>query len=498
MSRQRLLAMLSASACLLAHTQPSVALQANDGPQGMTCQYVSAAARVAWERPGGDWVDKLGQRHGDEPYARASLARQKLPQSVGWDVSSLVAEVSVSGQSEIAIYLQSLPGGTGSGGADFFSREHEVVQDHPVLIVQWNDDATTRHRATADAHFSCPNHRAYGSQPVIQVGGKRTAFITFEVPLRPGHTLRNAELRMISSRQTGSGATVGVFRGLLPGGETGRVERGIAASFANDVGLESHPAVWVVDRFDDMALTRAWLNDKDLPRVRQVTRDPANRFEAFQGPALAVTLEAGATQAMNSHIRPGRMGAPEPEEAYFRYYLRLGENWNPTRDGGKLPGLSGTYGRGGWGSRKSNGKNGWSARGSFLQATESVAGSNDRRAIGTYIYHAGMAGTYGDTWGWNLGPTGVLEKNRWYSIEQRVRLNTPGRADGVYEAWVDGSLAFTRSDIRYRDTDALKIESVWMNVYHGGSRPAPHEMGLYIDNLVVARTYIGPAGGQRP
>lgn len=50
----------------------------------------------------------------------------------------------------------------------------------------------------------------------------------------------------------------------------------------------------------------------------------------------------------------------EPEEIYFRYCLRLTDDWNPRR-GGKLPGISGTYGRAGWGGRPVDGTDGWSA-----------------------------------------------------------------------------------------------------------------------------------------
>ena len=101
---------------------------------------------------------------------------------------------------------------------------------------------------------------------------------------------------------------------------------------------------------------------------------------------------------------------------------------------------------------------------------------------------------YGATWGWNLGPTGRLEKNRWYSIEQYVKMNDPGRANGLLRAWIDGILVFERSDIRFRSTSDLKIEALWMNVYHGGTMSAPQDLSLFIDNVVVATQYIGTAG----
>jgi hypothetical protein len=58
--------------------------------------------------------------------------------------------------------------------------------------------------------------------------------------------------------------------------------------------------------------------------------------------------------------------------------------------------------------------------------------------------------------------------------------------------WIDGALAFSKKDIRFRDSAALKVESVWLNVYHGGVEKADRDLTLYIDNLVIARRYIGP------
>ena len=50
-----------------------------------------------------------------------------------------------------------------------------------------------------------------------------------------------------------------------------------------------------------------------------------------------------------------------------------------------------------------------------------------------------------------------------------------------------------RIPIRFRDVDSLKIEEVWVNVYHGGETPVPNEdIHLYLDNLVIARQPIGP------
>jgi hypothetical protein len=115
-----------------------------------------------------------------------------------------------------------------------------------------------------------------------------------------------------------------------------------------------------------------------------------------------------------------------------------------------------------------------------------------RTQVGTYAYHADMRGTYGEGWDWSIGDRGLLANNRWYSIEQYLKINTPGRNDGVLRVWVDGLLAFEQSGIRVRDIPELKIEQIWMDVYHGGTRRSGHPQHLYIDNVVIADRYIGP------
>jgi hypothetical protein len=86
-----------------------------------------------------------------------------------------------------------------------------------------------------------------------------------------------------------------------------------------------------------------------------------------------------------------------------------------------------------------------------------------------------------------------MENNRWYAVEQYVKLNNPEAHDGIFRAWVDGQQVMEKTAIQFRRTQELKIESIWMNVYFGGVAPTPKDMTLYIDNVVVARKYIGPA-----
>ena len=160
--------------------------------------------------------------------------------------------------------------------------------------------------------------------------------------------------------------------------------------------------------------------------------------------------------------------------------------------GGKLPGTAGTYGVAGWGGRPVDGTDGWSARGLYRAPVVEGNPFAGHTPIGNYVYHADMEGQFGDNELYTDYCGGILDKNRWYAVEQYVQLNTPGQNDGIIRAWIDGRLVEDKTDWRWRDVDSLKIEEVWMNVYHGGTDPAPQDLVLYIDNVVVASAPIGP------
>jgi|GEM_PF-534743 len=220
-------------------------------------------------------------------------------------------------------------------------------------------------------------------------------------------------------------------------------------------------------------------------RVEVVSSDSERKFEPHAGRAMRIKIDRGGHYGASIMYRfKGQVGQ-EPQEIYFRYYLRLADDWNPA-GGGKMPGISGTYGRAGWGGRPSDGRNGWSARGQFNRQVDG------KTPVGYYCYHADMKGRYGSNWIWDTEKRGYLENNRWYCIEQYVKMNTPGKNDGILRGWVDGQPAFEKTDVRMRDVDILRIEAVWLNLYLGGSWVAKSDHHLYIDDVVIAHNYIGP------
>jgi hypothetical protein len=211
----------------------------------------------------------------------------------------------------------------------------------------------------------------------------------------------------------------------------------------------------------------------DLSRTDLVT-------SGFAGNALTVIIPEGAFRGLGPF---DRLPLPVPNEAWYRYHIRL-TSWN-SADTGKLPGLSGSYSSSAKGCIPSTpDEPGWSARGMF-----GVPGTNGAPSgnvpIGTYLYHLDQVGACGDELFW---PGAHLEPGRWQCIEGHVELNTPGANDGLVEGWLDGTKRFTRTGLAFRRTEepAIGIREMWLNVYFGGSWPTPNPLSLTIDQVVVS------------
>lgn len=233
----------------------------------------------------------------------------------------------------------------------------------------------------------------------------------------------------------------------------------------------------------------AWKKDWDVNKPDTFTVVEGEAARGGKGRSIRVEIPAGSCGGSSLIYKFKKRIGREPEEMYFRYYVKLDPSWANAIDGGKMPGMSGTYGRAGWGGRAVDGKNGWSARGGFMKPTA------ESTTLSYYCYHADQKSNYGDHW--KFSPP--LKYGIWYCVEEYCKLNTPGKDggkgqnDGILRSWIDGQPAFEKTDIRFRDVDSLKIEEVWCNFYHGGTRPTPKAMQLFLDDLVISTKPIGPA-----
>ncbi|WP_284615875.1 polysaccharide lyase [Aquabacterium humicola] len=494
-----------AALCALLATAASASdapsFQLSDDAAGPSCLFFTTMGQLRWQRRGGDWADAKGTLGGPVPYASQVVRPGQGRPFVEWDVTALAREWIEGKQPNSGVFLR-LREAPGSGTVIFHSRESPDASARPSLKLKWADGSTDRLAPSADTYLDCSTVYSLGQRPELRVGAQYGAILRFELP-KAARALSSATLYLTSDRQQGGLSTLDVFRASPPfvTSTAGPSHpQGLAANHPADEGIADEPDVLFAEGFDSWLWPLRW---RDLPMrggAAAIGDDPANGFVPLAGRALRVRIAKGSHLGLDLRYYFSRHFTSEPEEIFLRYYIRFANDWNPWLQGGKLPGIAGTYGRGGWGMRPTDGHNGWSARTGFARRpaeSQAVAGLT---ALASYVYHAGLSGIAGgDLWDWNLAPSSLLANNRWYCIEQHLKLNQPGRSDGLYEAWIDGALAVRRTDVAFRRSPDLKIETIWFNVYHGGQQPAPQDMTLYVDQVVVARRYIGPmAGGGSP
>ncbi len=87
--------------------------------------------------------------------------------------------------------------------------------------------------------------------------------------------------------------------------------------------------------------------------------------------------------------------------------------------------------------------------------------------------------------------TSTEESGYWVLVESRVKLNTPGKNDGINQLWIDGRLEVERKDLNFRGNytkhgiNAVFLESYW-------NKGSLKKQGRWYDNFVIATVPIGP------
>lgn len=460
---------------------------------GATSTYFNSGAELRWQHVGGDWLDRQGVAQGSIPYASIEVPDIDEQQQLSLDVTELVQQWLRGERKNQGFLLKKLSGGS----FRIFSKEYAEGALAASLLLH-TSNGSKRIAVAADTYLASSTYKCLGDRQTLNTNEA----VLLYFPLPPATSwgeVTDAQLIMhISDRQYGA-SQVGVFAA-NPSYVQYQIEHqgyGFAAQYPNDYDIHTDSRVLLSSNFEQANWGSQWSSGAERETLSRVAENPQENFVPLLGKALQAELPQGQLTAMNLYFMFKEEVGYEPEEIYLRYHIRFGDTWQ-TVDGGKLPGIAGIYDggalEGGWGGRTSNGNNGWSARGIFRTVVEGNNPLQGRVPVGTYLYHADMAGPYGDVLAWDGQGIGALQKNRWYAIEQYIRLNTPGQHDGIFRAWIDGVPAFELTDLKFRNLgkDDIKIDRIWMNLYHGGTTPNDRTVHAFIDNVVVATEYIGP------
>lgn len=91
----------------------------------------------------------------------------------------------------------------------------------------------------------------------------------------------------------------------------------------------------------------------------------------------------------------------------------------------------------------------------------------------------------------------AAESGRWVCIESHIRLNTPGRKDGVFELWIDGKLEAARADLDWHgDWNDYAINAVFLENYWNDG--AVKGEARWFSDFVISTQPIGPITAASP
>jgi hypothetical protein len=292
-------------------------------------------------------------------------------------------------------------------------------------------------------------------------------------------------------------------RGALPEGDNG-----ISRCYPGDTAIDTDASIVFADDFESYSdggdLENRWDAVYQMDQIRMAT-ETENVFAGSQ--SLEFTVPQQDEELSNA---TDKVLTDELDVLFLRYYSKfqppydvVGSSHNGSMisahyfiDGDATPGV------------RADGMNKFLVNYENWRGEEATASPGD---LNVYVYHPEQRDDYGDHFfpngdvmpntsiAYDFGPEFVERQNviqeldRYYCYEYMVKANTPGERDGRIAFWLDGVLLADFQNLRLRDIASLKIDRFGLS-FHIGQNPNGETKKWY-DNVVAARSYIGPRYG---
>jgi len=93
----------------------------------------------------------------------------------------------------------------------------------------------------------------------------------------------------------------------------------------------------------------------------------------------------------------------------------------------------------------------------------------------------------GNYWGNNLlsDPPLIVPRGKWVTMSLWIKLNAPGKSDGEEAFWMDGKLGGHWKNMRFRDSDVLRLNSLSLDLYIHDSKQTNV---AWFDDVVISRS----------
>lgn len=259
---------------------------------------------------------------------------------------------------------------------------------------------------------------------------------------------------------------------------------GIAVQYPGDTGIEKDPDVLLVEGFEADNWDAKWQERSEGHRkYGELETDPKIILTGKRSLKLIMDAEAGRDGAGWMHY-----WWEGSEVAYLRYYFRLSEGgrW----ENQKIMQLHGhkkgqRYGTGA--GRRPTGFD-WFCTGTGVGGRNGPPWTN----VILYTYHPDQKGPYGDNVQPNQGRQPAIPEEKWVCYEFMIKLNDVGKKNGEQRLWIDGQLVIEQKGLEWRKSGALLIDNIMQPSYTHTPSDTGKRRFLWIDNIVLAKRYIGP------
>lgn len=481
----------------------------------------------------GNWRDAAQVAEGPTPFA-SSGALTAVGQVASIDVLTLVQRWISNGNRGALLNSR-----VSAWPVRFHGRAAAAEADRPKLLVT-TSTGTFELTAAANATWAKSSFTGSGSALRWTVAADaQTAILRFDLSSVTGTVTAATLTCKVESFPSGgsTGQIIDVFEAdpptlIDPQHVTESSVLGLAAGYAdfNALKVGGNPALIFADDFE----TPGWADSATafVPAAPRIL-NPATNTTYARG-----TIATGANESANVRRDvsqgTGPQGTPNVviPELFGQYWLHLESTFGTTQDDAiKIPAMGVQFGYwnpvGYWQQTTGNGgtpgtglkvwnatQGKWEYQGHsvrFLTGKEPAAGDDDPYTgwfgIGIYPYNLDQGGPF------PVGgpfPNVVIKKGVDYCFDTRVKQNSmsgsqdadgnydTANPDGVYQVWINGHLAYNKTDYRWRRHAEFGVQGMWIDVYHGGTTTAPRDMHYRVDRVSLATSYIGPPPAALP
>jgi hypothetical protein len=288
---------------------------------------------------------------------------------------------------------------------------------------------------------------------------------------------------------------------------------GIAARYPADGGIASDPSVLFFDDFESygsvsaLTSTGRWNQAFQTSNIRFAT-EAGNFVGGSKSVEFTLPQTSGEiSNELNKFLNPAQ------DTVFVRFYGKFDSAFNVIGSSHNGAFISASYWDGP-GSGPGIPADGYNKFLVSYEAYRDVASTANPGSLEAYVYYPEQRSIWGDLFfptgrvlpfdrtPGNFGPNFVVrpeiipQLGRWYCYEVMVKANTPGQRDGRIALWLDGALIADYTNLRLRDTADLKIDRVGVSLHGNGGILATSKK--WYDNVVVAKSYIGPMSSGAP